>query len=54
MTLMGYITLAYLVILDIDEFDVILGISWLSSYGVILNSYTNTITKAMLTIDKLK
>ncbi|XP_069144625.1 uncharacterized protein [Solanum lycopersicum] len=46
-TLMGYETHADLKVLDMIDFDVILGIYWLSSYHAILNCHAKTITLAM-------
>ncbi|XP_069148148.1 uncharacterized protein [Solanum lycopersicum] len=46
-TLMGYDTHAYLMVLDMIDFDVILGMDWLSSYHAILNCHAKTITLAM-------
>ncbi|XP_069152883.1 uncharacterized protein [Solanum lycopersicum] len=43
-TLMGYDTHADLKVLDMIDFDVILGMDWLSSYHAILNCYAKTIT----------
>ena len=46
-TLMGYDTHADLKVLDMIDFDVILGMDWLSSYQAILICHSNTITLAM-------
>ena len=46
-TLMGYDTHTDLKVLDMVDFDVILGMDWLSSYHAILNCHANTITLAM-------
>ncbi|XP_069154406.1 uncharacterized protein [Solanum lycopersicum] len=46
-TLMGYDTHADLKVLDMIDFDVILGMDWLSSYHTILNCHAKTITLAM-------
>ena len=46
-TLMGYDTHADLKVLEMIDFDVILGMYWLSSYHAILNSHAKTITLAM-------
>ncbi|XP_069146964.1 uncharacterized protein [Solanum lycopersicum] len=46
-TLMGYDTHADLKVLDMIDFDVILGMDWLSSYHAILNCHAKTITLAM-------
>ncbi|XP_015162433.1 uncharacterized protein [Solanum tuberosum] len=49
-TLMGYDTHADLKVLDMVDFDVILGMDWLSSYHAILNCHSKTVTLAMLGI----
>ena len=49
-TLMGYDTHADLKVLDMIDFDVILGMDWLSSYHTILNCHSKTITLDMLGI----
>lgn len=41
---MGFHTLVDLVILDMLDFDVILGMIWLSSYYVVLNYNAKTVT----------
>lgn len=41
-------------ILDMKKFDIILGISWLSSYHVILDCYAKTITVAIPRMKKLE
>ncbi|XP_069147666.1 uncharacterized protein [Solanum lycopersicum] len=46
-TLMGYDTHADLKVLEMIDFDVILGMDWLSSYHAILNCHAKTITLAM-------
>ena len=46
-TLMGYDTYADLKVLDMIDFNVILGLYWLSSFHAILNCYAKTITLAM-------
>ena len=46
-TLMGYDTHADLKVLDMIDFDVILGMDWLSSYHAILNCHAKTITLTM-------
>ncbi|XP_015081239.1 uncharacterized protein LOC107024791 [Solanum pennellii] len=46
-TLMGYDTHADLKVLDMIDFDVILGMDWLSSYHAILNCHAKAITLAM-------
>ncbi|XP_015084222.1 uncharacterized protein LOC107027624 [Solanum pennellii] len=46
-TLMVYDTHAYLKVLDMIDFDVILGMDWLSSYYAILDCHAKTITLAM-------
>lgn len=49
----GFNTLANLVIFYVDEFDIILGISWLSPYYVVLNYFGKIIIMAMLEGEKL-
>ena len=44
---MGYDTHADLKVLDMIDFDVILGMDWLSSYHAILNCHAKTITLAI-------
>ena len=44
---MGYDTHADLKVLDMIDFDVILGMDWLSSYHTILNCHAKTITLVM-------
>ncbi|XP_015054850.1 uncharacterized protein LOC107001234 [Solanum pennellii] len=46
-TLMGYDTHADLKVLDMIDFNVILGMDWLSSYHAILNCHAKTITLPM-------
>ena len=46
-TLMGYATHLDLKVLYMIDFDVILGMDWLSSYHAILNCHAKTITLAM-------
>ena len=43
---MGYDTHADLKVLGMIDFDVILGMDWLSSYHAILNCHAKTITLA--------
>lgn len=43
----GHKTLADLVNLDVKEFYVLLGLSWLSSYYVILDYFAKTVTITM-------
>ncbi|XP_049348112.1 uncharacterized protein LOC125812663 [Solanum verrucosum] len=45
--LMGYDTHADLKVLDMVDFDVILGMDWLSPYHTILNCHAKTVTLAM-------
>lgn len=44
---MGYKTLADQVIIDIEEFDIIFGMSWLYPYCTILDCYAKTVTIVM-------
>lgn len=44
---MGFNTFEKLIILDMKDFYIILGMSWFSPYRVVLNYYTKTITIAM-------
>lgn len=50
---MGYKTLADFIILDIKEFDIILGITWLSPDYSILDYYGKIITIMILGMEKL-
>ena len=52
--MIGYDTHADLKVLEMIDFDVILGMDWLSSYHSILNCHNKTITLAMLGIPKVK
>lgn len=49
---MGYQTWDDLVILHIVDFDIILGMSWLSLYHVILDYHTKIVIVAMQGIDR--
>lgn len=51
---LGYRTLADLVILDMEEFDIIMGISLLGRYHAIFYCYTKIITIVMLGMERLK
>ena len=53
-TFMGYDTWVDLMILDMVDFDIILGMSWLSPYHAILDCHTKTVTLAMPGIPRLK
>lgn len=53
-TFMGHKTWANLVILDIVDFDIILGMSWWSPYHAILDYHAKTVTIAMPRMDRLK
>lgn len=50
---MGFKTLADLVILDIDEYDIILGMSWLLLCLIVLDYYARTVNVAMPGMEKL-
>ena len=47
MTILGYDTRDDLIMLDMIDFDVILGMDWLSPYHVVLDCYGNTVTLSM-------
>lgn len=47
MTIKDVDTYAYLIILDMGDFDIILGIHWLSYYHVAKNCSAMTLTLAM-------
>ena len=47
MTIQGYDTRADLIMLDMIDFDVILGMDWLSPYHVVLDCYAKTVTLSM-------
>lgn len=49
----GFKTLTKLVILDMDQFDIILRIDWLSPYNAILDYYEKIVIVAMPNMDKL-
>ncbi|WMV14768.1 hypothetical protein MTR67_008153 [Solanum verrucosum] len=51
---MGFQTWADLVILDMTDFDIILGMTWLSPYYVVLNSNTKYVTLEILGREKLE
>lgn len=51
---MGFKTLTDLVILDINEFDVILAMTWSYSYHAIFYCNVKTITTVITEIDKLE
>lgn len=46
-TIQGYDTRADLIMLDMIDFDVILGMDWLSPYHVVLDCYAKTVTLSM-------
>lgn len=52
--LLRFNTLENLVILDIKEFDINLGMSWLYLYHAIVDYYTKTNTYSMLGMGKLE
>lgn len=47
-------TLADLVIFDMEEFDIIFGMSWLSIYHVFLDCYAKIVTLEIPKIEKLE
>lgn len=51
---MGLQTRWDLVILNMLDFDIIIGMTWLSLYHAILNCNANTVTIEILRMDKLK
>ncbi|XP_070002887.1 uncharacterized protein [Nicotiana sylvestris] len=53
-TLCGYETIEYLMLLDITNFEVILGMDWLSPYYAILNCHDKTVTLAMPELPRLE
>ncbi|XP_059306316.1 uncharacterized protein LOC132057727 [Lycium ferocissimum] len=53
-TFMGYDTWVDLMILDMVDFDIILGMSWLSPYHAILDCHAKTVTLAMPGIPRLE
>ena len=46
-TIKGYDTRDDLIMLDMIDFDVILGMDWLSPYHVVLDCYAKTVTLSM-------
>ncbi|XP_070049929.1 uncharacterized protein [Nicotiana tomentosiformis] len=50
----GYETRADLLLLDMTEFEVILGMDWLSPYHVILDFHAKTVTLAMSELPRLE
>ena len=52
--IMGFQTWADLVILDMTEFDIILGMTWLSPYYVVLNCNTKFVTLEIPKREKLE
>ncbi|XP_070056797.1 uncharacterized protein [Nicotiana tomentosiformis] len=53
-TFYGYETIADLLLLDMIDFEVILGMDWLSPYHVILDCHAKTITLAMPELRRLE
>ncbi|WMV45753.1 hypothetical protein MTR67_039138 [Solanum verrucosum] len=51
---MGFQTWADLVVLDVTDFDIILGMTWLSPYYVVLNCNTKSITLEILGREKFE
>ncbi|WMV42247.1 hypothetical protein MTR67_035632 [Solanum verrucosum] len=51
---MGFQTGADLVILDMTDFDIILGMTWLSPYYAVLNCYTKSVTLEIPGREKLE
>ena len=51
---MGFQTWADLVILDMIDFDIILGMTWLSPYNVVLNCNTKFVTLEIPGREKLE
>lgn len=51
---MGFKTLLGLVILDMEEFNIILEISWLSPYCAILDCYAKTVPTTFLKMENLE
>jgi len=52
--LAGYETLVDLIILGMVNFDVILGMDWLSPYHVVLDCNAKTVTLAMLGVPRVE
>ncbi|XP_070045439.1 uncharacterized protein [Nicotiana tomentosiformis] len=53
-TLCGYETRADLLLLDMTDFEVILGMDWLSSYHAVLDCHAKTVTLAMPELPRLE
>ena len=51
---MGFQTWDDLVILDMIDFDIIIGMNWLSPYYVVLNCNTNFVTLEILGREKIR
>lgn len=51
---MGFQTWVDWVIVDMDNFEIILGITWLSSYNVVLNFNTNFVTLEILRMERVE
>ncbi|XP_070054843.1 uncharacterized protein [Nicotiana tomentosiformis] len=54
MNIYGYETIADLLLLDMTDFEVILGMEWLSPYHVILDCHVKTVTLAILELARLE
>ncbi|XP_070020596.1 uncharacterized protein [Nicotiana sylvestris] len=50
----GFETREYLMLLDMTDFEVILGMDWLSPYHVVLDFYAKTVILAMLELPRLE
>ncbi|XP_070057168.1 uncharacterized protein [Nicotiana tomentosiformis] len=53
-TFCGYETRAYLLLLDMVDFEVILGMDWFSPYHAILDCYAKTVTLAMPELPRIE
>lgn len=51
---MGFQNQVYQIILDVLDFDIVMGITWLALYNIVLNCNANNITLAMFGMDKLE
>lgn len=54
MMFMGFKTMSYIIILDMEKFDIILRMNWLSLYHTILNYSKKIVTVAMTKMDKFE
>ncbi|XP_070035656.1 uncharacterized protein [Nicotiana tomentosiformis] len=54
MTFCGYETRADLLLLDMNDFEVILGMDWLSLYHVVLDFHAKTVTLVILELHRLE